>query len=239
MYQRYDWGRLARFHVLDNRQYRSPLPCSKPGRGGSNVVLARACAELRDPARTMLGSEQEAWLAQGLSSSRAQWNILAQQTPMAQSSGVPVRSPGDGRFWTDGWDGYPAARRRLLDTLVNSGAKNPLVLAGDVHTFYASELRRDFSRPASTGEPGGRGGTLRHLGHLEFAPAAAHTGKRRTQSAHLYGRSDRRGYMLVQVTPQSAQARFMALDDVHDARSGQSELAAFGMSERWPGVQRA
>ncbi|MFC4930923.1 alkaline phosphatase D family protein [Massilia sp. GCM10023247] len=80
---------------------------------------------------------------------------------MAQSSGVPVRSPEDGRFWTDGWDGYPLARRRLLDALVKSGAGNPLVLAGDVHTFYASELRRDFrgqcrprirpSRPNSAG----------------------------------------------------------------------------------------
>ena len=227
MYQRYDWGRLARFHVLDNRQYRSKLPCSKPGRGGSNVVLASACAELRDPARTMLGGEQEAWLAQGLSSSRAQWNILAQQTPMAQSSGVPVRSLEDGRFWTDGWDGYPVARRRLLDTLANSGAKNPLVLAGDVHTFYASELRHDFNRPASKANP---------VVAAELCGTSITSSSRpqqRTQenverNPHmLYGRSDRRGYMLMEVAPQSVKARFMGLDDVHDARSGQTELASF------------
>ena len=239
MFQRYDWGRLARFHVLDNRQYRSPLPCPKPGRGGSNVVLARACAELRDPARTMLGSEQEAWLAQGLSTSRAQWNILAQQTPMAQSSGVPVRAPEDGRFWTDGWDGYPVARRRLLDTLANSGAKNPLVLAGDVHTFYASELRRDFSRPVSRANP---------VVAAELCGTSVTSSSRpqqRTQenverNPHmLYGRSDRRGYMLLQVTPQSTQARFMALDDVHEARSGQAQVAAFVVSDRSPAVRRA
>ncbi|MET0982085.1 MAG: alkaline phosphatase D family protein [Telluria sp.] len=238
MYQRHDWGRLARFHVLDNRQYRSKLPCSKPGRGGSNVVLARACAELRDPSRTMLGGEQEAWLAQGLSSSRAQWNILAQQTPMAQSSGVPVRSPDDGRFWTDGWDGYPVARKRLLDTLVSSGAKNPLVLAGDVHTFYASELRRDFSRPASKANP---------VVAAELCGTSITSSSRpqyRTQenverNPHmLYGRSDRRGYMLVQVTPKAARAQFMALDNVRDARSGQAQVAAFGMTDRLPGVHR-
>lgn len=229
MYQRYDWGRLARFHVLDNRQYRSKLPCSKPGRGGSNVVLARACAELRDPARTMLGTEQEAWLAQGLMSSRAQWNILAQQTPMAQSSGVPVLVPDDGRFWTDGWDGYPVARKRLLDTLVSSGANNPLVLAGDVHTFYASELRRDFGRPASKSNP---------VAAAELCGTSITSSSRpqgRTQenverNPHmLYGRSDRRGYMLVEVTPKAANARFMGLDDVRDARSGQSVLASFGI----------
>ena len=239
MYQRYDWGRLARFHVLDNRQYRSPLPCSKPGRGGSNVVLARACAALRDPARTMLGGEQEAWLAQGLASSRAQWNILAQQTPMAQSSGVPVRSLEDGRFWTDGWDGYPVARKRLLDTLVKSGAKNPLVLAGDVHTFYASQLRRDFNRPVSTANPV-LAAELCGTSITSSSRPQQRTQENVERNRHmLYGRSDRRGYMLVQVTPQSAQARFMALDDVHDAQSGQSEVAAFAVTDGVAGVRRA
>ena len=239
MYQRYDWGRLARFHVLDNRQYRSPLPCSKPGRGGSNVVLARACAELRDPARTMLGSEQEAWLAQGLSSSRAQWNILAQQTPMAQSSGVPIQSPGDGRFWTDGWDGYPAARRRLLDTVVGSGAKNPLVLAGDVHTFYASELRRDFSRPASKTNPV-LAAELCGTSITSSSRPQSRTQENVGRNPHiLYGRSDKRGYMLVDVTPQSAHARFMGLDDVHDARSGQTELVSFLVDDGTSRVGRA
>ncbi|MET0981581.1 MAG: alkaline phosphatase D family protein [Telluria sp.] len=238
MFQRYDWGRLARFHMLDNRQYRSPLPCSKPGRGGSNVVLARACDTLRDPSRTMLGSEQETWLAQGLSSSKARWNILAQQTPMAQSSGVPVRAPEDGRFWTDGWDGYPVARRRLLDTLVRSGASNPLVLAGDVHTFYASALRRDFNRPPSKANP---------VIAAEFCGTSITSSSRpqaRTQenverNPHmLYGRSDRRGYMLVDVTPQATTTRFMGLDDVRDARSGQTRLASFSVNDTVLRVRR-
>ena len=34
MYQRYDWGQLARFHVLDDRQYRSVEVCAPAGRGG-------------------------------------------------------------------------------------------------------------------------------------------------------------------------------------------------------------
>jgi alkaline phosphatase D len=239
MYQRYDWGRLARFHVLDDRQYRSPLPCPKPGRGGSNVVLARSCETLRDPRRTMLGNEQEAWLAQGLSSSRAHWNLLAQQTPMAQSSGVPVQSPEDGRFWTDGWDGYPLARRRLLDTLVKSGARNPLVLAGDVHTFYASELRRDFARPVSKANPV-IAAELCGTSVTSSSRPQARTQENVERNPHmLYGRSDRRGYMLIDLTPQSAQTRFMALDDVHDAASSQAQAAAFVVREGAPLIRRA
>ena len=239
MHQRYDWGRLARFHVLDDRQHRSPLACPKPGRGGSNVVLARACAALRNPARTMLGGEQEAWLAQGLSTSKARWNLLAQQTLVAQSSGVPVQAPGDGRFWTDGWDGYPAARRRLIDAIANSGARNPLVLSGDVHTFYAAELRRDFNQPVSKANP---------VVAAEFCGTSITSSSRpqaRTQenvarNPHiLYGRSDRRGYMLLEISPKTAQARFMALDEVRAPASKQSLLAAFAVEDGSPALRQA
>jgi alkaline phosphatase D len=238
MFQRYDWGRLARFHVLDDRQYRSPLPCSKPGRGGSNVVLARSCEALRDPRRTMLGSAQEAWLAQGLNTSRAHWNILAQQTPMAQSSGVLVQSPEDGRFWTDGWDGYPQARRRLLDTVVKSGARNPLVLAGDVHTFYASELRRDFMRPVSNANPV-IAAELCGTSVTSSSRPQARTQENVERNPHmLYGRSDRRGYMLIDLRPQAAGTRFMALDDVRDPDSGQTVIASFTVAAASPRIVR-
>ena len=105
---------LQAVHVLDDRQYRDYQACPQPGRGGSASAYWRACAELRDPARTLLGAGQEAWLAEGMQGSKARWNIIAQQTLMAQNSQVPVHNGDDGRFWTDGWDGYPAARTRLL-----------------------------------------------------------------------------------------------------------------------------
>jgi alkaline phosphatase D len=227
MFQRYDWGRLARFHVLDDRQYRAYEVCPRPGMGGSASVTAASCPALLDPRRTMLGSEQEAWLAAGLASSEARWNILAQQTLMAQSSQVPVTAPDGGRFWTDGWDGYPVARRRLLNTLENSRAANPLVLGGDVHTFYATELRPDFTRPVSKANP---------VIATEFVGTSVTSNSRpqaRTeqlvaQNPHIkYGRSDRRGYMFMEITPKETRTRFMGLDEVRDPKTAQRELAAF------------
>ncbi|MFL6676382.1 MAG: alkaline phosphatase D family protein [Massilia sp.] len=239
MFQRYDWGRLARFHVLDDRQYRSPQACPRPGRGGSNAVNALACAELREPGRTMLGGEQEAWLAAGLASSRARWNIIAQQTLMAQSSGTPIVTPDGGRFWTDGWDGYPLARRRLLESLLKSGAANPLVLGGDVHTFYASELRVDFNRPASSRNP---------VVATEFCGTSVTSNSRPQEKTlenvarnpHIrYGRSDKRGYMWMEVTPTGTSTRFMGLDDVRDPKSGVKALASFNVVEGRPGLDQA
>ncbi|MGH8853057.1 MAG: alkaline phosphatase D family protein [Telluria sp.] len=239
LFQRYDWGRLARFHVLDDRQYRSPQACARSAtRGGSNAVFARACNPLRDPRRTMLGAEQEAWLESGLASSRATWNILAQQTLMAQSSSVPIVTPEDGRFWTDGWDGYPAARKRLLDTIVRQGAHNPLVLGGDVHSFYATSLRPDFSRPVSKQNP---------VVATEFVGTSVTSSSRsqdRTlelvgKNPHmLYGRSDKRGYMLLEVTPKQTVTHFMGLDDVHSANSRIGAVAAFRVAAGVAGAER-
>jgi alkaline phosphatase D len=175
----------------------------------------------------MLGGAQEAWLAQGLSASRARWNILTQQTLMAQLNHAHNAVPEDGRFWTDGWDGYPAARRRLIGTLALSGATNPLVLGGDVHTFYATEIRPDFSRPESN---------QNRVIATEFCCTSVTSNSRpqeRTQeyvehNPHVkYGRSDKRGYMMLEVTPSATNARFMGLDDVRDSQTTVATLEKF------------
>jgi alkaline phosphatase D len=111
IYTRADFGALARFHMLDDRQYRSPQVCPRPGRGGGNVVFTVDCPDLQTPGRTMLGEAQETWLLDGLGSSASRWNVIAQQTLMTRVD----RTPGAGQsFWTDGWDGYPKSREQLL-----------------------------------------------------------------------------------------------------------------------------
>jgi alkaline phosphatase D len=236
IYQRHDWGQLARFHVLDTRQYRSPQACPQPGRGGSNSVYRRSCAALADARRTMLGGEQERWLAQGLKESKALWNIVAQQTLVAQMSQVPLASGRDGRFWTDGWDGYAAARGRLLEAL--RAARNPLVLSGDVHTFFAADLRHDPARPSADGNP---------VVATEFCGTSITSSSRsqaRTQQyvdmnrdLH-YGRSDKRGFMLLELRPERADVLFQGLDDVRAADSGVAALARFAVADGKPGPRR-
>ncbi|MGN6389300.1 MAG: alkaline phosphatase D family protein [Burkholderiaceae bacterium] len=237
MHQRVDWGRLACFHVLDDRQHRSPQACPKAGRGGANSVTGR-CGERNDAMRTMLGCAQETWLADGMASSGASWNVLAQQTLMAQCSQLPVDGPEGGRFWTDGWDGYPAARRRLFDAILRHRLANPLVISGDVHAFYAAELRPDFMRPPSRRNP-----TIA----TEFCGTSV-TSNGQPQSRvdrylrnnpHLkFGRSDRRGFVMMEVTPNAARARFQALDDVWSEASGVATIAAFEVESGRPGLRR-
>lgn len=236
MYQRYDWGRLARIHMLDDRQYRAFQACQPAGRGGSTSVTKRDCPALLDPARTMLGGEQEAWLDQGLRSSTASWNIIAQQTLMAQSSQTRLSDPLAGRFWTDGWDGYPVARQRLLESVRASGARGPLVLSGDVHTFYAAELRANIDLPVSNANP---------LVATEFCAGSVTSGSRpqaRTEqylvmNPHItFGRSDRRGFTLLEISPSQTVTHMIALEDVDRADSPAFALADFLVEAGRPGA---
>jgi alkaline phosphatase D len=94
----------------------------------------------------MLGAAQERWLDEGLAQSKALWNVIAQQTLFA-----PASTQGDKgvRYWTDGWDGYPAARERLLKSIVDRRPSNPVVLSGDVHACYTADLHAQPGRPDS------------------------------------------------------------------------------------------
>ena len=46
----------------------------------------------------------------------------------------------------DQWDGYPAARRRLFDTITDNGIDNVVVLTGDIHAGGAAELVAGIER---------------------------------------------------------------------------------------------
>jgi alkaline phosphatase D len=138
LYRRLAWGSLAGFHLLDTRQYRSDQPCEDGGKSDCDARL--------DPKRVLAGGAQLRWLDQGLRASTARWNVLAQQVFLAQRDFTlgPVRELG-----LDGWDGYAADRNRLFGSLLGSGARNPVVLTGDVHTAHAADLLRDFDDPDS------------------------------------------------------------------------------------------
>ena len=128
LYRRLHFGDLVQLDVVDSRQYRSDQ--------------VETLAQSQDPSRTMLGARQERWLLAGLEGSRARWNVLANQLMIAQND---RRAGVEQQFDLDNWDGYRAARRRLLTAFED--VRNPLVLTGDRHATWACDLRVDFDDP--------------------------------------------------------------------------------------------
>ncbi|MEO3751319.1 alkaline phosphatase D family protein [Streptomyces sp. B6B3] len=213
-YRRLGFGDLASISVLDTRQYRHDLPADAD--------------EQNDPARSILGTEQESWLYDGLRTSGATWNLLAQQ--------VAVMRVTTSR--TDQWDGYPAARQRLLDVLAEDAVSNPVVLTGDTHRAIAGNLLADFSDPeapvigselvcTSIASDGDGSETDEWTDDWMQHPWVAHY-------------NGRRGYTRCVLTPESLTADYRAVSHIEaDGDASVSTNASFVTEAGSPGLEPA
>jgi alkaline phosphatase D len=230
---RLDWGRLARIHLLDDRQYRDPQACQPAGRGGSSTVARKDCPALDDPRRSLLGAAQEQWLAEGWDLQRP-WNLVAQQTLMARFS---FTSRDDSpSAWTDGWEGYAPARRRLLDTVAQRKVPGVVVLGGDVHTHYVADLKTDFDDPKSPVIASEFCGTS--ISSTSLPQDKLDAALRLNPHIH-YGRADRRGYIRFRLDAGRLEADLRVLDDARDPASAIASAARFVVDARDPGPKRA
>jgi alkaline phosphatase D len=226
MFARTDWGRLARFHLVDGRQFRTPQACPRPGRGGANQVPP-SCRELFDRERTMLGAAQERWLAEGLRQTPDRWNVVGEATLVAPAA---VGEGEDRRIWTDAWDGYPAARDRLLEAVTAARARSTLMVSGDAHTNYVADLRHDGPIVATEF----CGTSITSQGRPQ-----AQTDAIRAANPHIHlANSERRGYVVFDVDAAEVRARLRVVGDVRDRAAGVETLATFSVAAGRPGAQR-
>lgn len=128
------------------------------------------------PERSVYGHAQEAWLRDRLEASvRAgkPWQVIGNQMVMARTTGADIVGFMGQARWTraldqsspilrpwlrqletlpvevpfefDGWNAYPAARTRMDRMFAETGSR-PLVLSGDSHAFWVSELHDSADR---------------------------------------------------------------------------------------------
>ncbi|WP_375291715.1 alkaline phosphatase D family protein [Qipengyuania sp.] len=196
-----------------------------------------------DPGRRMIGAEQQQWLDAGLKASRTAgktWQVLVQQvlmgslsTPtgiveqagdvppyikqrllagaMASRAGLPMNM--------DSWDGYPAARSRLLSSAQEADA-NLIVLTGDTHNAWGFDL-------AENGGPAGVEFAVQGVtspGFESFLPAIPPEtmvrALREKNSALKFAETSRRGYMAVELTPARATCEWRFLNNVRQRGAG-------------------
>jgi len=230
IYRAIRYGSLAEFYMLDTRQYRSPPACLPDTSRLARVVDA-ACPGRLDPGRTMLGLEQEAWLHGRFARAGAQWNVVGQSLLAAS-----LIQKGQGQLkghWTDGWDGYPATRDRMLKAVIDSRLTNPVVLSGDIHSFWANEMKSDPRDPTS-----------RNVA-TEFVTASISANTPPTapftdvpaDNPHVrYFELARHGYVAAELTPGAMHTRFRAISDRRDPNAGVETLRSFTVENGSPEI---
>ncbi len=191
-----------------------------------------------DPARSMLGAEQEQWVATGFKQSVSRgtkWQLLAQQVVMG-----PTVLPPEAVGWfapqgsteqqkrnairlaaakvglpnnLDKWDGYPAARQRLLNSALEADA-NLVVLSGDSHNGWAYDL-----------DPGGTAAGVEIAGHSvtspgwensvpQVTPTELERAIRSRNPTLKWADLSRRGYVTIEVTPRQVTGEWLFLDTI-------------------------
>ena len=133
------------------------------------------------------------------------------------------------------WDAYPASRRRLANALSQANG-HPLVLSGDVHSFWAIDGEQDTeskdqipivefvtsSLSANWPEPLSKPIT----DNLLYNP-----------QVQLYD-GNHRGYLMHDVNKQEWKTTMRALDDVKNNQSTVQDLASFVVENGKPGLRR-
>jgi alkaline phosphatase D len=214
--------RAAAYQAFYEHMPLRPSRCLQPGSapdGGGHMVTAKQCPELVDPARSLLGAAQEDWLYDGLAQSKARWNVIGQTVLMAP---LHDNHPGtEAHEWTEAWDGYPAARSRLLDHIESSGVANPVVLSGDNHAFWANELKRERDGATIATEFVGTSVT-------SYGPPYEMVAKWLPTNPQVkFFESRRRGYAVVELTADRMLTRFQAISDAADPDAKVETLASF------------
>lgn len=226
IWRRLGFGRLVELVMLDTRLEGR----SEQGAGAAD-------------ARTLISSEQEEFLIDSLVGTAARWKLIGQQVMF---SPFPVVANDDQ------WDGYPASRARVMSAL-RTAAKGPIydvvVLTGDIHSAWAIEAVED---PAADPLPTPAAVELVTAGltspPLTTPGSPLERGLATTiarRAPHIkYWDVAHRGYFLLDVTPERAQAQFVRIVDVtapYDLReeAGETWETATGSSRLTEGTPAA
>lgn len=170
-----------------------------------------------------------------------------------------LNAAGGGVFCnSDAWDGYQPARDRVYQVLKGGagqpGVNNVVVLTGDIHSSWAADLTQDPNNtdPANGGynKTTGEGSrAVEFVGTSVSSPgidneqqAAGTVAALLPQNPHLkYINLNKRGYMLVDVTPQRAHCEWWHVPTVATRAPGETLAVAFhtldGSNRLSPAVQ--
>ena len=136
----------------------------------------------------------------------------------------------------DGVGETDAARRRLLGVIAERKPANPVVIGGDVHSHWVCDLKQDFDRanaPVVATEFCGTSITSESWAQKRNLALLA-------DNPHVkYVSSERRGYVLMELTPERCTVRLRGIHNEKVRDTGIVTQASFVVENGRAGAQRA
>ena len=244
IYRRFQIGRLADLIMLDTRlqgrdeqlDYQRDIPQA----GGPEAFVKNL---LMNPQRTILGADQENWLASQLADSQdrgAIWQVIGQQvlmgkliTPLIPKATLDELDLAE-RYRPrlerleqiaraklplnlDAWDGYPVCRERIHG-LFKQFAPNPVVLAGDTHNAWAFNMQNHQGEEVGV-EIGTPGVTSPGMEAYLPAPSQMMRDAFKVSSSELFDLdTTRRGWTVVEMTPTEVTSKWRFVSTILESQ---------------------
>jgi len=146
--------------------------------------------------------------------------------------------PGDGEiFAMDKWDGYPAARERLIAFLAQAKPSNPVVISGDNHNNWVFDVKRDFSNEKSPVVATEFVGTS-ITSNGDGAERSAEHGRAIEANPHLKFHNSQRGYVRCVINEKTWQTDFRIVPYVTRQGAPIETKASFVVENGKPGASR-
>ena len=134
----------------------------------------------------------------------------------------------------DRWDGYVAARDRVIRMLSHS--RNPVVLTGDIHSNWVADLKQNFEDVRSQAIGTEFVGTsISSGGDGTDGPAD----RAQAENPHIKFYNGKRGYVRVEITPSLCRADYRIVPFVSKPGAPIATLASFVVEAGKPGAERA
>ncbi len=237
IYRSFAHGDLIRFHVLDTRQYRADQQREAPfveALGDAVQVRNDVLAASAD--QTMLGAEQREWLLDGVATSSAIWDVIAQQVFMFGGNAVVGADPPV--VVVDTWDGYDGERRVLLDA-VGAAADNLVVLTGDFHAAVVADLRVDpFDPLLPVVGTEFMASSISSSFFDDDAAVESLVNAALSANTQIKWFDSRRGYTVCEVTPDRLLATYRAVTDQFDEASPVEPASTWEVGAGKPGANQ-
>jgi len=199
-----------------------------------------------DASRGLLGTAEENWLGNRLRSTPARWKMLGQGVMFAQLKAPGTNQATDPGLYfinSDQWDGYEPARNRIYSVLKGDAehapVNNVVVLTGDIHSSWAADLNPNPYNPSVAGggyNPATGEGSLavEFVGTSVSSPGVDSdtsgqiAGGLRYYNPHFkYINLTRRGYLLMDVTPERVVGEWWYVDTVASPSNIETFATAF------------
>jgi alkaline phosphatase D len=135
IWRNFQFGDLFDLIMLDTRQYDRSITDLYWNTHYVNQIS-------NDAGRSMMGSHQENWFYHKLIESKqrgATWRVIGSQTVFSRLNESLAYGNVDPLDY-DAWDGYQSNRNRTLDVLYSNDIGNNIMLSGDSHASWVTDL---------------------------------------------------------------------------------------------------